>query len=240
MKRLVDQDHPSGTVEQQAAELLASVGPTRVDPGLKQRVRRELLRSPPTRTAAWMPRGLRLPIIAAVLGFTAVSAAGAAWFVRSRVPVEHVDVSQPESPQPPKPALKPAPKPVPQRTDVAPVVTPLVEPSTPPPPTATQASAPPKPKPPEKPDPVTEAGMLFDATRALRHEGNAQKARRILSEYRRQFPGGAMSEEALALSIEIAQRSGDPRAKQLAKRYLERYPSGHFRSRAERALEAAP
>ncbi len=141
------------------------------------------------------------------------------------------------TPPPPQSVAKPAPHPV----DVAPSIEPIVEPSEPPAPVATQAPASRKPKPAEaKPDPVTEAGMLFDATRALRHEGNAQKARRILSEYRRQFPGGAMSEEALALSIEIAQRSGDPRAKQLAKRYLERYPSGHFRSRAERALEAAP
>lgn len=198
-------------------------------------MRKRILQAAPTRTAALSPRGLRLPVIAAVLGFAAVSVAGATWFVQSRT---SNDVVEAPAPVQPPPKLAPPPTPPAREVEVAPS-----EPSTEPieqaAPPATRLPAPDKPKT-EEPDPVTEAGMLFDATRALRHEGNPQKARRILSEYHRHFPGGAMSEEALALSIEIAQKSGDPRAKQLAERYLQRYPSGHFRSRAERALQSAP
>ena len=49
-------------------------------------------------------------------------------------------------------------------------------------------------------------------------------------------PQGALSEEALALSIEAAHARKDPAAKSHARRYLARYPAGRQRRLAERVL----
>lgn len=76
--------------------------------------------------------------------------------------------------------------------------------------------------------------LVFDAMRALRRDGQPDVASRQLEEYLRRFPGGSLAEEALALAIEAASVRGDPRAKDLASRYLARYPSGRFQKAAER------
>jgi TolA-binding protein len=236
MKRLVEQTHPSGTVEQRAKALLAAVGATRVPPGQKQRVREKLLRTPLKSRSRGAPLGVRLALALALLGLATVSAALMTWFVRSHsAEPEHVVAPPDEAPA--STDLAPQQKaPVPEPVTVIPSTIPserAAPPAQPAPPAHKRSEA-------QAAEPDTEASLLFDATRALRHEGNPGKARRILSEYRRKFPGGAMSEEAMALSIEVAQRQGDPEARHLAARYLERYPSGHFRSRAERVLEASP
>jgi len=67
-------------------------------------------------------------------------------------------------------------------------------------------------------------------------DGDAARASRILDDYFRKFPRGALGEEALALSIEAASVRGDAKARTLAKRYLELYPKGNFRAKAERVL----
>jgi hypothetical protein len=79
------------------------------------------------------------------------------------------------------------------------------------------------------------ASLVFGAMQALRREGRPDRAAKLLDEYRRRYPGGALAEEALALSVEAAIERGDPRAKVLAESYLARYPSGQFRKAAERA-----
>jgi len=71
--------------------------------------------------------------------------------------------------------------------------------------------------------------------RSLRQEGRPDSAAKQLDEYMRRYPSGALAEEALALSVEAATQRGDARAKELAERYLARYPSGRFRRAAERA-----
>jgi outer membrane protein assembly factor BamD (BamD/ComL family) len=71
--------------------------------------------------------------------------------------------------------------------------------------------------------------------RALRQDGQPDRAARSLDEYLKRHPDGELAEEALALSIEAATMRGDPRAKDIASRYLAKYPSGRFRSAAERA-----
>src|SRR5689334_6336909 len=77
--------------------------------------------------------------------------------------------------------------------------------------------------------------LVFDAMRALRQDGQPERASRSLDEYLRRHPEGQLAEEALALSIEAASARNDPRAKDLASRYLAKYPNGRFRSAAERA-----
>lgn len=82
----------------------------------------------------------------------------------------------------------------------------------------------------EDPRPVAEA------LRALRKERDPARAQSLLSEYMRASPQGALSEEALALSIEAAHARKDPAAKGHARRYLARYPAGRHRRLAERVL----
>jgi hypothetical protein len=81
-----------------------------------------------------------------------------------------------------------------------------------------------------------ETSLVFNAMRALRRDGQPDRAQKMLTDYMRRYPGGALAEEALALSIEAATMRGDFRAKDLASRYLARYPAGRFRQPAERAL----
>jgi cell pole-organizing protein PopZ len=84
--------------------------------------------------------------------------------------------------------------------------------------------------------PVSEKELVFDAMRALRREGQPVRAAKLLDEYLRRYPKGSLSEEALALAIEAASATGDPRAKGFADRYLASYPTGRFRPAAQRAL----
>jgi hypothetical protein len=83
---------------------------------------------------------------------------------------------------------------------------------------------------------AAESSVLFEATGALRRDGDPARASRILDDYFRKFPHGALSEEALALAIEAASARGDARARTLAKRYLDLYPKGNFRAKAERVI----
>lgn len=82
-----------------------------------------------------------------------------------------------------------------------------------------------------------QAVLVHDAMRALRVNGDAPKARELLRQYLREFPRGALGEEALALSIEANLKDDPKRAAARAKRYLKAYPSGRFVSLAQRALQ---
>jgi hypothetical protein len=82
---------------------------------------------------------------------------------------------------------------------------------------------------------ASEKVLVFDAMRALRREGHPERAASLLAQYLRRNPEGSLAEEALALSIEAAIVLGDPRGRSLADKYLARYPTGRFRSAAERA-----
>lgn len=84
--------------------------------------------------------------------------------------------------------------------------------------------------------PSEDPGPVVEALRALRKEQDPARAQSLLTEYLAQNPQGALSEEALALSIEAAHARKDPAAKQHARRYLARYPAGRHRRLAERAL----
>lgn len=73
---------------------------------------------------------------------------------------------------------------------------------------------------------------------ALRSEHDPVHARALLSAYLQQYPNGALSEEALALSIEAATALHDASAATFAARYLRAYPRGRFRRTAEQALRS--
>ncbi len=84
--------------------------------------------------------------------------------------------------------------------------------------------------------PASQAVLVQQAVEALRHSNNPERAAALLKEYRQKAPSGALAEEALALSIEVAVAQGSAQAKAYAAQYLKSYPRGRFRSLAESAL----
>jgi hypothetical protein len=79
--------------------------------------------------------------------------------------------------------------------------------------------------------------LVVDAIRALRTDHDSRRASRLLAAYLRTYPHGALSEEAVALSIEAAAAGKSPSASTFAAQYLREYPHGRFRRAAEQALE---
>ena len=75
----------------------------------------------------------------------------------------------------------------------------------------------------------------MEAVNALRQEHDPVRASRLLREYLRLYPRGALSEEARALAIEAARAQHSPNTVALADDYLRLYPHGRFRRAAEQA-----
>jgi hypothetical protein len=82
----------------------------------------------------------------------------------------------------------------------------------------------------------SDVARVHEAAKALRGDGDPQRALRLLESSEK--IGGPLAEEALALRIEAANASGDARAKSLALSYLSRYPGGRYRELARRTLAA--
>lgn len=82
----------------------------------------------------------------------------------------------------------------------------------------------------------TGSEFVHRALRALRRDGDAALATRLLERHRARDPDGPLAEEALALQVEAAAELGQPRARGLAREYLTRYPGGRYRNVAERVL----
>ncbi len=85
--------------------------------------------------------------------------------------------------------------------------------------------------------PSEDTSPVLDAMRALRVDGNPARARALLAGYLERHPNGTLAEEALAMTIEAAVAHGDGDAAALARRYLRRYPAGHFSALAHQTLE---
>jgi hypothetical protein len=88
------------------------------------------------------------------------------------------------------------------------------------------------------PPPSDPGSELMVAAMRARSAGDLATAERLLSDYRRRFPAGALSEEALALSVETAALRGSQLAPELARAYLARFPGGRYRTWVERTLVA--
>lgn len=88
-------------------------------------------------------------------------------------------------------------------------------------------------------DGPSDDALVVDATRALRVERDPRRARALASRYLERQPGGALADEALAISIEAAIDEHDPDAAVLSVKYLTQFPHGSFRGLAERALASA-
>ncbi|HVZ88993.1 MAG TPA: hypothetical protein VHG72_18635 [Polyangia bacterium] len=218
------------------ADLLLAREPTKVPPGLKQRMRLSLGRG----TGHRAPLLLRPAVVLGVLigcGAFASAALGPwkGWIGRTYhrlVPAPNAAVAMSEPLERSHPRRAPAPiaaAPAGPALDApapAPVAPSPVRPAARPSVAVHARHLTPPPATPEETQAVL-AGM-----RALRVDRDPVRARALLSVYLDRNPSGALAEEALALSIEAAVAHHDADAKTLGARYLRRYPGGPFRALA--------
>lgn len=227
MKRLLETAHETGGPEARLAELVRSAEPFRPNPFTKRLIAQRIARA--AMKPAWLAAH---PIAASLLGGVGVAAAAAGVIV----------ARSPEPTPSPAPVAHPPLSNAPiRRTPSAPVV---VDPRTAPAPTsvprpsAAPARSEPHPARDLKSRPASEAedpSQVLEAIRALRKRGDAAHAQVLLDKYLAAHPGGALTEDALALAIEAASARHDPRAADYARRYLARFPNGRFRAVALRA-----
>jgi TolA-binding protein len=229
MERLKDAHFEVASLEAEAGLLLRGSEPYSVPPSLKRNVRVRLVEAAPRRR---MPVWLRVAIAAGVLGVVAISgaAAGRAWknppAAAFSVIATNASSARPSAPR----ALEASVVSVsrePQAAAVSPAASAVKR-------TVSDAHVDAR----RDPAPASEASLVYETARALRNEGDAARAARVLDDYFKRYPHGALAEEARALAIDIAVARGDARAKGLASRYLASYPNGHFRAKAERVLGA--
>jgi hypothetical protein len=217
---------PTSEIEADAIDLLRSRQRYEPPPGQKQRVRARILEHG-TASGARSRRLFGMAMTAVVvLGLGGTSLAwNRAWIVRSyHALAAQIRPGADRNSTAPAP-LERVPAPVVEVPSTA-ETPPALAPETPSIPSMSSRAARP---------PSEDERLVFDAMRALRQEGQADRAARALDEYLRRHPQGELAEEALALSIEAALVRGDPRAKDMASRYLAMYPKGRFRQVAERA-----
>lgn len=238
MKRLRERTDPMSPLELDAITLLSATERFQPPTGAKQRVRASLLASRAgARVRAFRPVVI---LVSLLLAAGASAAIGGTWIIEHRLRSETTVPSATETPANPQNARQTAvasrslkaqevsqaePAVVPQASATAESLasTHLATNDKQPGPSRTQAKS------------SEQVKLVFDSMRALRRDAQPERAGKLLDEYLRRYPRGALAEEALALSIEAAIQRGDPRAKDLANRYLARYPSGQFQKAAERA-----
>jgi hypothetical protein len=241
MESLRERAAPTSEVEADAIGLVRSQGRYEPAPGRKQRVRARLLEHRIDDRRSRSRLLFMAPVVAVIVFAVGTSVAlGRHWIARSyrafaaqMRPDRDGDVARAaRSPSAPAPAATVPPAPTAGETPQVPDSIPE------------SAAAPPLSASGHARSPVEGSAraaghnerLVFEAMRALRQEGQPERASRLLDEYLRRYPDGALAEEALTLSIEAATARSDPRARDLASRYLAKYPNGRFRSAAERAL----
>jgi hypothetical protein len=236
--RLVEDPEAEGGDGTWAVDLLRSAAPYRAPAGRKQRVKLSLGQSAPHRA----PRFLRPVIVAGMLigcGAFASAALGhwPGWIARAYdrwvTPVPAVATA---------PAAEARRHVHGQRTAEAPPATvPAVEIAAAEPPALAPLVAPAPAREPSPPrahhaPPPAAAGedpsAVLEAMRALRLDHDPVRARVLLGRYLERHPGGALAEEALAMSIEAAVAHHDADASALGARYLRLYPNGPFHTLA--------
>ncbi|HMI87239.1 MAG TPA: hypothetical protein VK550_24275 [Polyangiaceae bacterium] len=221
MRRLPEQFDPTDPNEAYGAALLAKVARLEPSTAHKRRVwvalQERPLRRPMGRSSAAVAGGLVLCGATATAAGAAISHYWTSWHGADTTAA----AAAPALPVPPAPP-RPAPvEPRSQHVESAPAPAKVV---------------PSKPRTVDAVEPS--AALMVEAMRA-RKTGNFARVRELSSEYRGKYPGGALNEEALALSIEAAAALGDADAPRLAAQYLQNYPQGRFRGQAQRALGAS-
>lgn len=238
MKPLRDTREFASEAERRVAELLATLDPYEPNPVRKQSLGVKLAASHHERGFRWLR-----PVAGIAFLFAGTAAAATLGQRFWPEPVEQVEQAPPEIAR----ARSIAPSGTPSRgtgSEPAALLPTHAEPApvpqaVAPAPTMRTTPAPPRQAPTTQKRPTRaseDPRPVADALRALRKEQDPARAQSLLDEYLRHNPQGALSEEALALSIEAAHARKDPAAKAHARRYLARYPAGRHRRLAERVL----
>lgn len=219
MKRLREEADSSLV---QLTKLVESAEPHQTGPFAKRHVQSRIQRV--LSGGAAPRRGFRPVLLAAgaLLIAATAAAAGYTW----------LGPGKSSMPSPPEAQVAPAEQ-APRSVAPPPPAVEVTPPEAPQPPPSVET---PSIKPQAKPRAGEDPSQVAEAVRALRKQGDAARAQALLDQYLKSNPHGALSEDALALSIEAAAARKDPRAADYARRYLARYPNGRFRQLAERAL----
>jgi hypothetical protein len=252
MERLKDGHFTPASLEADASELLRGAQPYAVPAALKRNVRVRLVEAAPRRRAGWL---FRVAIVAGVLGVVAASFAAVGHVLQKPKGSEKVAQGSALAPSLSAPSsagtassavasaaaagvgvpLEPSPAALAATDSTQSVSSANVAPD------ATKHGAADARMDAHRdaahdPATVSEASLVYETARALRNEGDTAHAARVLDDYFKRYPHGALAEEAQALGIDIAVARGDSRAKSLASHYLAEFPNGHFRAKAERVL----
>ena len=229
MKRLIDDPELSGTGAR-LAELVRQSERFQADPARKRSILSRL-RAPSRKS--FRLRGPTLAVALLCVG-SAGAAVGLDWVESRPVP----QPAQPADTQPPRTTFG-----SPSNQTQQPATPPIAEPpaarveetpSSPP----RSAAVPRSRTAPEKlHQPGEDPAPVLDAIRALRKSRDPARAQKLLDDYLKTNPRGALSEDALGLAIEAAAARRDPRAADYARRYLARFPNGRFRAIAVRAAQ---
>ena len=243
LDRLVERKSDGGSCggesssEEWAIGLLRNAAPFEIPPGLKRRMQMELDRGRPRRAST---RLLRPALVAAILlgGGAIASATLTHWPTRMIHGYEHL--VQRRSPQLSAKERTMLPSIAPT-APVSPSALAPVPPAVTTKPRARVAGGPlagVRSKPAAVPWNGEDPSLLAEAMRALRLDHDPVRARALSGSYLARHPGGALVDEALAISIEAALDHGDPDAPGLGAQYLKTHPTGQFRGLAERALSS--
>jgi hypothetical protein len=223
-----DTDGDLGRGEARLIELLLVSEPVAISPANKRRSLRVILaRQGAVRHRSWVLR----PVLA--IGFLIIATAAAAGSLGGRwLSSRPADVvTMPRLGAPPRRSIEV--RPVPHAP--APLVS-VASVESPPPRGRSTTRATPRLRTRRGEDP----GPVVNAIKALRQDHDPATAQNLLADYLRTYPDGALSEEALALSIEAAVAAGSPSAVMFSERYLKKHPTGRFRRFAEQHLARQP
>jgi hypothetical protein len=232
MKRLSDLP-ADDSLTSRAQALIRAMGPTVESEDRMRRVWRSLDASAPAAAPRW---GWRVGLALGLLGVSAAAAAGSS-------AVSRVLGFEPAAADPAAEGTFPsegklsapitAPVPVPRTRVIEAVPSPLsTPPTTPTPGSASMPASAPTPR--AAVPALSEVARVHEAAKALRHDGDAERALQLLE---RGAPvTGPLAEEALALRIEASVTRGNGRQVKLATDYLARYPRGRYRELAKKAL----
>jgi hypothetical protein len=237
MKRLSEEILPADSPGSKLADLVRGAQPFRANPFRKRMILQRLTRAS-VAPRAWLPKPVLASVVAAVVGSAGIAGASYGWY-KSRVAAQRIEARASEPVRTASAPRKALPAPV-----VAPPRVETIEP---------ESSAKPLETSPNRrlERPLTarqrvskengeDPSEVLEAIRALRKQGDAARAQVLLDQYLKTHPSGALTEDALVLSIEAALARHDPRASEYAKRYLNRFPNGRFRSLAQRVLTTQP
>jgi hypothetical protein len=255
VERLRDRKQIPGSPEAILVDAIKASAP--IEPSLlqQQRVLERVLARQRTRHsgAALYLRPVVVVGVLLVAGVTAAATFGHSWIAQGLRSLGSHDAVVAMAPDPAArarrhrtPVAEPMPPPASEAEPVtAPEPAPVATPRATPRPAARTRAIRPEGRTPEgrTPEGRTSEGrtedpsLVVDAIRALRSDHDSRRAASLLATYLRTYPQGALSEEALVLSIEAAAAGRSPSAATFAAQYLREYPRGRFRRAAEQALE---